>query len=324
MNNSKRLWIAWEKQRRSTELARILCCKLYSFEYSGYLRYPKSIINTFKVLINKSTDIVFVQNPSMLLAAITCVFKAVFKIKVIVDRHTTFRLDKEVKNSLDYIVFKALHNYTIKNADLTIVTNDHLARIVEQTNGKAYVLPDKLPELSKNKNVTLERGFNVLLISSFGEDEPIEEALKAAELIENNKVYLYITGDCNKLKDTVRQRKSSNVIFTGYLKENIFIDYLFAVDAVMVLTTASCCMLCGCYEAVAARKPLITSEKNVLQDYFTGSVFVDNTSEGIVRGIEEMMENYDNYSNNAFKLKTNIDKTWANNFAKLEELIMTL
>ena len=324
MNNKNKVWITWETQRRSFELAKILNCKFYLYEYGSVLRYPKSIINTLKVFADKSMDIIFVQNPSMVLATVACIYKTISKKRVIVDRHTTFRLDKKNNYGLENLIFRMLHYFTIRKADLTIVTNSFLANIVKQMGGKAYVLPDKLPDLLQTENIKLNNGFNVLLVSSYGEDEPIDEALKAAEMIKRDGVTLYISGNCNKLKDTIKQSAPANVVFTGYLNDNDYINLVFAVDAIMALTTANCCMLCGCYEAVAASKPLITSQKEVLQNYFKGSIFVDNTSEGIVTGIKELMINYEQYENNAEKLKANIEKEWQYDFNKLKELIMTL
>lgn len=324
MKNCNRVWITWETQRRSYELAKILNCKFYLFEYEGVLRYLRSIVNTLRVFANKSTNIIFVQNPSMVLATLACIYRIITKKKVIVDRHTTFRLDKKNDYGLGYLIFSLLNNFTIKKADLTIVTNNHLASIVEQMKGKAYILPDKLPDLLQTEHVGLKKGFNLLLITSYGEDEPIQEALIAAEKMMNHELRLYISGNCNKLKDTIKQKASSNVFFTGYLKENDYINLVFAVDAIMVLTTANSCMLCGCYEAVAARKPLITSDKKVLQEYFKGSVFVDNTSEGIVSGIKDLMINYNKYANNAVHLKDNINKEWQHSFNELEEVIKAI
>ena len=65
---------------------------------------------------------------------------------------------------------------------------------------------------------------------------------------------------------------------------------LFSVDAVMVLSTAIHTMLCGCYEALGAEKPLITSNQIVLREYFSGAVFVENTTIGISNGIKEILK----------------------------------
>lgn len=321
MSGSDRIWIAWEKQRRSMELSKVLDCDLYIFDFNGILRYPKCIYNTLKVLISSSFKIVFVQNPSMVLAATVCIFKLVSKKKVIVDRHTTFRLNKQRKVSLDWLIFDVLNNFTIKFVDLTIITNTYLAEIVREKRGNPYVLPDKLPDLVKKQQVQLGEGFNVFMISSFGNDEPIAEAIKAAERLRKLDVKLYISGNPDKL-DTIRKDYApDNIVFTGFLDEQDFVNHVCSADAVMALTTADHCMLCGCYEAVAAEKPLITSNKEVLRQYFYGSIFVDNTVEGITHGIFELIENYDFWVKHATILKKEIERTWSKNFNDFTEKI---
>src|SRR6056297_2216212 len=123
MTGSDKVWITWEKQRRSIELSKALDCDLYLFDFKGKLRYPKCIYNTLKVLISTPGNTLFVQNPSMILASMACLFKFVSKKKVIVDRHTTFRINKERKASLDWLIFDVLNKFTLKIADLNIVTN---------------------------------------------------------------------------------------------------------------------------------------------------------------------------------------------------------
>lgn len=320
MHEPQKVWIAWEVQRRSLELSKALGCDLYIFDFEGILRYPRCIYNTLKVLISSQAKVVFVQNPSMILAAIACIFKFISKRAVIVDRHTTFRLNKQRTVSLDWMVFDLLNNFTIKNADLTIVTNEYLAGIIRDMGGRAYVLPDKLPDLEKSRAIQLE-GFSIFMISSFGMDEPVAEAINAAGKLEEQGVRLYISGNPNKLNPATRKNSPCNVIFTGFLSEQDFIDHVYAADAVMALTTADYCMLCACYEASAAGRPLITSDKQVLRQYFAGSVFVDNTSEGIYNGIVELMEDYEPCLNNAAILKEQVNSKWRKTFDSFMEQI---
>ncbi|MFW6101738.1 MAG: hypothetical protein ACOC90_10160, partial [Bacteroidota bacterium] len=266
MYEPEKVWIAWEVQRRTMELSKALGCDLHIFDFEGILRYPRCIYNTLKVLISSQGKIVFVQNPSMILAATACIFKFISKQAVIIDRHTTFRLNKQRTVSLDWMVFDLLNNFTIKHADLTIVTNEYLAGVVRDMGGRPYVLPDKLPDLKKSRTIQLE-GFSIFMISSFGGDEPVAEAIVAAGMLEEEGVRLYISGNPNKLDPATRKNSPGNVIFTGFLSEQDFMDHVYTADAVMTLTTADYCMLCGCYEAVAAGRPLITSDKQVLLQY---------------------------------------------------------
>lgn len=321
IKKNNRVWITWETQRRSIELAKTLKCKLYLFTSSGFLRYPRNIINTFKVMRDDSTHTIFVQNPSMILATVVCLYKFISKKKVIVDRHSTFFLDSTNRYSIKSIIFRALHKFTIKNADLTIVTNKYLANIVENMDGNAFVLPDKLPEIIQTKNYDVDGQFNILLISSFGEDEPIEEVFMAMGKINIKNLKLYVSGNYNKLAKAKMLNVPSNVVFTGYLEEEDYMNLLYSVDAIMVLTTEDYCMLCGCYESVSVCKPIITSNKSVLQDYFKGSIFVDNNCENIINGIYDLVDNYERYKENVIKLRFILADNWRRKFGELETLL---
>lgn len=314
----KRIWITWETQRRSIELSKQLNCELFIIEHSGLPRYFKSIKRTLQILISRKPDILFVQNPSMILAFIACTYKIFSKTTVVVDRHTTFQLNKKVRPTPLSILFRLLHYFTVRTADLTIVTNIYLAKIVKDLGGKPFVLQDKLPEINCSKKLRLKGKKNVLLISSFGKDEPIEEVLLALQDPAFADIILYISGNFKKLTPSIREMAPPNVIFTGFIDETDFIDLLCAVDAVMALTTSMYCMLCGCYEAVSSLKPLITSKKKVLQEYFTGAVFVSNTSQGIASGLKKVLEHPDFYKRKIELLNRRLQREWCETYHSLE------
>lgn len=318
---NKRVWISWEKQRRSIELAHHFGCDLFIFEYAGILRYPKSIWHTLLVLRREKPKLFFVQNPSMFLATMACIYGKLTSTFIVVDRHTTFLLTIKYRNTPRILLFKMLHHFTLRYADLTIVTNAFLADIVISYAGRAVVLPDKLPLLEPTKEIPLKGEKNILLISSFGADEPIKEVLLAMSSLHMPNTFLYVSGNYNKLGESVCNGAPSNVIFTGFLSDKKFVSLLFSVDIVMVLTTSNCCMLCGCYEAVAAYKPLITSNKKELQSYFVGAEFVDNTSDDICKGIQRVLSNIPEYKKRIADLKIKINCSWAKQSADLENLL---
>jgi len=318
-----RIWITWEMQRRSIELAKKLNCTLYIIEEDGSFRYPKVIWRTIQILIKTRPEIVFVQNPSMILAAFACLYKILTGTPVVVDRHTTFLLDRVYPWTFRLIIFKLFHLFTIKWADLTIVTNEFLANIVSGMNGKPYILPDPLPNISMFNKCTLRGKMNILMISSFGVDEPISEVTKAMGSF-NEEVFLYVTGNDKKIDNKTKESAPPNVIFTGFLDDKDFVNMLFSVDAIMVLTTAESCMLCGCYEAVAAKKPLITSDKEELKKYFSGAVFVDNTALGIKHGIIEVKDNLDTHKKEIIALQNKLVDQWENQRLELERQLSNL
>jgi len=254
----------------------------------------------------------------MILATLACLYKLITKTPVVIDRHTTFLLGKNYRSTLKLRFFKLLHRFTIRTADLTIVTNEFLAHIVTQLGGKSFVLPDKLPEFTTTETLKLKGRKNVLLISSFGRDEPMREALEAMETFDNQNVYFYITGNHQKLDKSLYSTAPPHAVFTGFLSEQDFINILFSVDVVIVLTTSDYCMLCGCYEAVSATKPLITSNKEVLREYFKGAVFVDNTAQDISEGMRSVLADTETFRIRITNLKETLTAQWKELYRNLE------
>ena len=321
-----RIWIAWERQRRSIEMAKKVGATLYIFDFGGKLRYPICFIKTLLTLFKERPRILFVQNPSMILASMVCIYGLVSDTHIVVDRHTTFRLDKDkpsLKNFPRIWVFMQLHYFTLRYADITIVTNDFLADIVTKLKGRPFVLPDALPGLTPTDFYKLKAKINLLLICSFDPDEPIQAVFESMQKLHKD-IRLYVTGNYKKLDPDLKNKIPEKVELMGFIPDQTFINMLFSVDAVIVLTTAEYCMLCGCYESVAAEKPLITSDKSVLKEYFTDALFVDNTPDDIREKIEKMVKNIDVYKDKTLKMKHKILIDWQKRYQKLEIMLTDL
>ena len=144
MTRLERAWITWETQRRSLVLAKHFGCRLFLFEHEHVLRYPLAIVQTLFVMLVHRPKILFVQHPTMILAAIACTVGKLFSNHVVVDRHTTFRLNKPHHGSPRIWLFMRLHYLTLRNAHTTIITNTYLADIVTRCGGSPFILPDFL------------------------------------------------------------------------------------------------------------------------------------------------------------------------------------
>jgi hypothetical protein len=281
------VWITWERQRRSQVLSEYFGCEFHEIVYEGPLRYPRSIAGTLSVLAHSKPAGIIVQNPSMVLAFVAVLWGRLTRTPVVVDRHTTFQLNRAYRLSPRDATFRLLSRLTLRAADLTIVTNDYLAEIVRRHGGRPFILQDKLPSMvdSGAHWAPPPHTRTIFLISSFGDDEPLEAVLGAIELVKGRNVHLYVSGNLKNAPPHLVRAAPVNVTFTGYLPDGDFTALLKGVDAVMVLTTADYTMLCGCYEAVAAEQALITSGTSVLRDYFQGAIFVDNTPESIAAAV---------------------------------------
>ena len=75
--------------------------------------------------------------------------------------------------------------------------------------------------------------------------------------------------------------------FLGYVSEQEYYAYLNCCAVIVDLTVLEDCLVCGAYEALAARRPLIVSNTRVLADYFgTAAMLTDNTPEAIRENVE--------------------------------------
>ncbi len=318
---SDKVWITWETQRRSATLAGFLQCKLFVFDIEGFFRYPLCLIKTLVTLLIHRPKLLFIQNPSIVLAAFSCLYCSITHTRLIVDRHSNFRLNKPRSGSLPIWLFMRFHYYSLKNADLTIVTNGFLADLVRKAGGRAAILPDKLPEIPIRNPAFVKDHIRLLLISSFGSDEPIREVIQAFSMIQSDNCELFITGNYKKRLSEIPECLPPKLHLTGFIPDSQYLHLLTTCDIVLVLTKADYCMLCGCYEAVAAKKPLITSDKQVLRDYFSGAVFVNNSPESICQGINEVLQNTGYYKEKSALMKLEIEKKWDRYFTDLKTVL---
>lgn len=306
----KKVWVTWESQRRNQSLSKALSANCYVIEVRGnrWLRYIKSIIRTFVIFKKENPDVLFVQNPSMVLCLFSIVYRKFRKILLIVDAHNAglrpFEGEKPWANRIA--------QYIMRNADITIVTNENMGDIVSEYNGNYYVLPDPIPDLSCRRNnlVRLSGKYNILFICTYSKDEPYLEVIKAAKLL-NDDVYVYISGNSKGKDKLFKMDIPKNVIITGFLPEKEYINMLNSCDVIMDLTTRKDCLVCGAYEAVAVEKPMILSDTDVSRSYFKkGAVYTNNESNDIAEKINYSIRNLNSLKNDVLELKINLVESW--------------
>lgn len=324
-----RLWISWEHQRRSIELAAYFRCEYLECNHRGVTRYFKSIADSVKAVVRIKPEVLFVQNPSMVLALLAVCFGRLTGTTVVVDRHTTFRLNRKNSLSVDYVAYLVMNRLTLSWASVTIVTNEYLAQLVRKARGFPFVLPDKVPEIGL-PSTQLAEGWisqthrtrpSFLVIGSFAEDEPIEQVINAVKRFGSDRPKVFVSGRVAKAKREVLELGRDIVEFTDYLADQEFYALLRAVDAAIVLTTSDHTMLCGCYEAVAAEKMLITSDKTVLLEYFQGAVFVSNDPDSIFEAMNVTVEECRKHSRKVGELKSQLEQSWTKRASELNELL---
>lgn len=278
MPNNMPAWIAWETQRRSLTLSGHLGFGLSVFDHGGpsFLRYPWSALRTLALLARRRPSLVVVQNPSMALAALACACKRVMGYALAVDRHSNFLLGGRRTDGWKARLFMAMSGYTIRNADVTIVTNQEIAAKVVAASGRPFILPDPYPDLEVAPLPARRAIPEIVFVCSWAPDEPIPEMMEACAAMRGEMI-LHVTGRPKPEHAGLLKRAPDNFRPTGFLSDPDYFRLLEGADALAVLTTQPSTLLCGAYEGIALGKPLLLSGSKVLRDYFTaGAVFLDS------------------------------------------------
>lgn len=327
----KSIWITWERQRRSIELARAFGAKYYELLKSSDdipmapVRYLMLSLKTIFIIFRERPKIIFAQNPSIVLAGILCAVKNIGRYKLVIDRHSNFKLESIKDKKIKWQIFHYLSKYTVKTADLTIVTNEYLARLVNLWQGISYILQDKLPELKEEKSVALAGEINIVFISTFSADEPIEEIIKTADRLDNSWV-IYITGNYKGYNKIVHAVKLlHNVVLTGYLPEKEYQRLLFSADLVVVLTMQEHTLNCGAYEAISLGKPLVLSDTEAIRSYFRkGVIYSEPYAVSIEESIRKAIENKMILKDEIMSLRNELKSDWNLRFQRLKDVISQL
>jgi len=309
-------WIAWEYHRRSRELARALGADF--FPLLSPLPYPLRIallsLRTFVLLVRRRPRLLFIQNPSLMLALLACLLRPLFRYRLVVDRHSNFIMrTRKVPRPVESVVMM-ISRFTNRHADLTIVTNEELLDLVHAWGGKGFILQDRLPDLRSAVPRDLGPGRHVCFISTYGPDEPIVAVAEAARLLPRD-VTIHVTGRLAAAPHWLRDDCPANVRLTDFLPEEDYLSLLASCDVVMALTTRPATLLCGAYESVSLHKPTILSDQQVLRSYFhRGIVFTENTGRGIAAAILDAVSRREELTAEVADLARELRQEWEKRF----------
>jgi glycosyltransferase involved in cell wall biosynthesis len=247
------------------------------------------------------------------------VYGTLTKTAVVVDAHNAALIPLEADGPA---WLRWLCRAAVRHADLTIVTNDRLAEVVVANGGRPFVLPDRIPELPRARHRPRTDGRRqVMFICTFAPDEPYMNVLEAAGRLDP-QVTVYMTGNPKHRAASLRAAAPSNVVFTGFIPEEEYIDLLQTSDAVIDLTTREDCLVCGAYEGVAAERPLILSGTNAIRTYFDQGVrYTDNSAEDLAQAMQDVLHSGDQATQAIRTLKGRLISDWR---GRLQRLISTV
>jgi glycosyltransferase involved in cell wall biosynthesis len=307
------IWLTWEPHRRTRELAAALQLELVELHAGrGGWRYPRLLAQTAHTVLRHRPALVFVQCPSIVLGLAAVMLKQVFGFILVADLHN------EAVSPFNYSsrIYQRIVRLIWSGADICIVTNHALKRLVERSGATTCVLPDRVPALSPaGPSAGRERIVKVVFICTFAPDEPVREVIQAAGILGPG-FQLAVTGDPRRLPlDIVLP---PNVELTGFLPDAGYEQTLRDADVLLDLTRMDDCLVCGGYEAVAVEKPLVTSDTAALRTLFSrGTVFATHDPLALAAAIVRASEERERLAGEMRTLKQELAVSWAHQCAAL-------
>ena len=318
------IWITWERHRRTRSLTDRLGIELRELDAPGSfpLRHLLLACRTLVVLMGTTQPVVFVQNPSLILALVAVLVRGIRGWCLVVDAH-----NEAVDPFIGTSGFrKSLSDWLIREANLTVVTNPSLASRVRQKGGVAAVLPDPVPTPGRDSGscpVAMDPGArHILMISTDAPDEPLAAILEAVASLPG--VVLHVSGD-HRRGAYLPVDLASRVNLTGYLADADYWNLLRSVDAVVDLTLMADCLVCGAYEAVATRTPAVLSDGLETRRLFSrGCVYATPDPPSIHAALVEVLARRDQLAAELDELAGEMDRQWRGQASELERTIAGL
>lgn len=317
MTDLKYIFISWASNcSRSDNIAREFNGNSYMIYYSIFgsnyfsilFKYLFQCIESFILLLREKPDVVFVMNPPIFSCVSPWFYsKILHKTGFITDSHTAaFR-------QMKWKVLFPLQKFFFRNAISNIVTNRNHAEIVRMWGGNYSIIGDiPVRYFNMRPYKKMANSFNITLVNSFDDTEPVDKVLKAAEQIED--VTFYITGNLKNADNKTLSDSHRNAIFTDFLPYDQYAWLLKNSDVVMTQSTIDNTMQRGAYEAMSLETPIITSDWGILREtFYKGTVFVENDVDAIIQGILEMKRNYEKYKREIGELKKERLEIWNRN-----------
>ncbi|GAC1345841.1 MAG: glycosyltransferase [Ktedonobacteraceae bacterium] len=287
------------------------------------LRYLVQGWKTWRFLEQEQPEVVLVQVPPIF-AALVVAFWCSLRGKTrpfgrkacyVIDSHTA------AFHHHDWRWARPLLRLLSRRAVATLVTDEAALDMLKSWKAKGIFLVNGLPTLSPPTGlIGLEGELRVAVISTFSDNEPIEEVFAAAQLLPH--VTFYLTGNSGQAPATLLSQKPDNVILTGFLLRGNYTGLLKNVHGLVILTKEPNDLSCGSYEALAMAKPVVASNGPEMRRFFTrGFIFVDNTPQAIADGIKQMLNEREMLTTEVIAMRSLLETKRRPNFEELTALL---
>lgn len=268
------------------------------------LKYLGQTLSTWRILARERPTVVFVMSPPPVAILAVYLYCAVCRRPFVVDAHSGVFLTRRWR------LFQGLQFWLCRRAATTIVTNAHLAELVEANGCHATIVADVPIEFpvddSTPKAMT---DFSVVCVTSFDRDEPIAAMVEAAQRLP--EIRFFMTGEYELAGGRLPGRLPANLTLTGFLERAEYGALLRGAGVVVALTSDDHTMQRGAYESIYQGTPVIVSSTALLRQAFDeGAEHVDNSPDAIVQAVLRIRGNLEDYRRGAGSLRARKCAEW--------------
>jgi glycosyltransferase involved in cell wall biosynthesis len=276
---------------------------------AAVVKYPRQFVATLLTLAKERPRVVFVQSPPSFATWAAALYAVVARAALVIDAHSD-AFERSIWTRPRW-----LNAVVARRAATTIVTTGHWAQRVAGMGGRAVVVPAIPTNLEVGEAPAIE-GFAVVFVATWASDEPVESVLEAARSCPDATFYLTGRPPASYAKGAAGL--PDNVRLTGFLPEPTYNALLANAGAVMCLTTRDHTMQNGAAEALYLGTPIITSDWQVLREFFPrGTIHVDNSPAAIVDAVRRIAADGDRYRAEVRSLRNELLERWANDRATI-------
>lgn len=293
MNQAKIIYFTTNQgTRRSFDNAKALGVELW---YSS-VKFKKNIVSkllfylvyflhdTIKFIFSRYNFVILeLGGYNLFILVMYNIFIIIFKIKKVnyaVDSHSFVSMEYIKKSDKNFLLRKLFYN-----SKFLILHNNEFK--VSFSDFNYIILESKIPEF-QNMDVGIEKKIrkkekNIVFITKFHDDEPIDIMLKATKYFNSN-YHFYFTGDYT-LMDII-PLKAKNITFTSFLPFEKYKKLLNKADVLVAITTREKTLLYSGREALALEKPMVLSNNPTNMAFYRNTaIFTEVKPEAIYKSI---------------------------------------
>ncbi len=277
--------------------------------------YIYKSFKTIVIILKNHPDLVVIQNPPSIVPLVIILFSHIKKYKTVVDSH-----NGAFEKPWTWIPF---YKWSLKKADIVITHNNQIYERLKSDNGyrgiNFKVLNSRLSEFKGVKKEIILSNPYMLVVSTFSDDEPIENILKGVMVYlnrnEENVTFIF-TGNYNKKPALYDQYKNEkNIVFSGFVSNEQYKNLMINSYGVISLSTRDDVQQFALMETIGAGVPFISNDNRTNKALFGDKmILIKITPENIAEGIEQFINNKGQLTKNVLELQKEILAKWEKDF----------